>query len=138
MDTYKRTVESIRGELYNNGQLIKLFDTFVNFLKVHKVNSKQILKILTSFKNGEYIDSINKGVTWSDTEQGYDFFYFLALRWATYLIRYAKLYDKLYTVGTAWDNLSHLYHFTDYIDFVDYSSSKNRKYYEHFLEKREK
>ena len=84
-----------------NKQSVELFNALSNFLKVHCVLDSDKLEILKTFSRKCYLSTITQALCWHNTKQGYDFFYFLALRWATYLITHAKLYDELYDEDSA-------------------------------------
>ena len=108
VETKESRIQKIRKRLsarYNKGekkkQLLQLFDALVNFLEVHNVATCEKYDILETFEEGRHIDTINKAVSWAASTQGYDFFYFLALRWGKYQVTHAKLYNEVYNYHDA-------------------------------------
>lgn len=119
-------------------QLLQLFDALVNFLEVHNVATCEKYEILEKFEGGQYIDTINKAVSWSASAQGYDFFYFLALRWGKYQVTHANLYNEVYKYYDAKCRLGEVLAFSDHphnlkISREEYLNKKN--YYRSFLKK---
>jgi len=119
-------------------QLLQLFDALVNFLEVHNVATCEKYDILEKFEEGEHVDTINKAVRWSASAQGYDFFYFLALRWGKYQVTHANLYNEVYDYYDAKCRLRGLLKFSDHphnwkISTAEYSNKKH--YYSSFLKK---
>lgn len=117
-------------------QLLKLFDALVNFLEVHDVATCEKYKILEKFEEGQHMDTINKAVIWSASAQGYDFFYFLALRWGKYQVTHAKLYNEIYNYYDAKCHLMDVLEFSEHphsgkISKEEYSNKQH--YYRSFL-----
>ena len=121
-------------------QLLQLFDALVNFLEAHNVETCEKFKILEKFEKGQHIDTINKAVTWSASAQGYDFFYFLALRWGKYQVTHAKLYNEVYNYCDARCRLIEVLRFSDHPHNYNGKISKQeflnkQNYYSDFLKK---
>lgn len=144
VETEESRIQRIRKEVSKQyegekrKQVLQLFDALVNFLEAHNVATCEKFKILEKFKNGLHIDIINKAVTWSESAQGYDFFYFLALRWGKYQVTHAKLYNEVYNYHDARWCLKEVLGFSDHshngkISKQEFLNKQN--YYSDFLKK---
>ena len=132
----KRISALYKGE--KKKQVLQLFDALVNFLEVHKVATCEKYEILEKFEEGKHVDTINRAVRWSVSVQGYDFFYFLALRWGKYQVTHANLYNEVYDYYDAKCCLKDVLKFSDHphngkISIEEYLNK--RHYYSSFLKK---
>lgn len=132
MRVFEKSESTCRKTVLSSGnqQELELFDALSKFIEIHEINDCYKLKILKCFASGEHIDTINKALSWSGTEQGYEFFYFLALRWAKYLVLHFELYKSVYCVGDAIQNLENLLDFCSYDYSNDYWLTSYKKEYE--------
>lgn len=133
----KRMSAHYEGE--KKKQLLQLFDALVNFLEVHNVATCEKYEILEKFEEGRHIDTINKAVNWTSSAQGYDFFYFLALRWGKYQVTYAKMYNEVYNYNDVRHALKVVLGFSvgphnEKISKEEYSNKQY--YYSSFLKKK--
>lgn len=93
---------------------LDLFDKLASFLDAHGVILSEKSEILYKFVNGEHVDTINKALSWSPSWHGYDFYFFLALRWGKYLVKSADIYPNAYNREKAIERLEELMTFSDH------------------------
>lgn len=113
-----RSQATIRSVLEKRVDVTKdtldLFDKLASFLDAHGVILTEKSEILSKFVNGEHVDTINKALSWSSSWHGYDFYFFLALRWGKYLVKSADIYPNAYNREKAIERLDELMTFTDH------------------------
>ena len=116
---------------------LDLFDKLASFLDAHGVILTEKSEILSKFVNGEHVDTINKALSWSPSWHGYDFYFFLALRWGKYLVKSADMYPNVYKREKAIEKLDELMKFSDHphsnVKVVDFDIHIKR--YAEFLKK---
>lgn len=100
-------------KLDGSNEKTELFKTFLHFLNAHKIESKDMDTLCKYFIKGNYTSVFADGISWSQTAQGYDYFYCLNLRWLTYLAKSHVIYGDAYEL---FDALKDLYECIDYSD----------------------
>jgi len=122
---------------------------FRHFIEAHDFTEVEKEMALDAFIKGEeIIKPFDKAFSWHCSKRGYDFFYFLSLRWMMMLIKYSKLYQELYScdivIKTLWRILkySDIPRPTDKWDITPYTRDnydnffyKQRGFYFNFLQK---
>lgn len=123
-------------KLSGSDEKTELFKIFLHFLDAHKIESRDIDILCKFFVKGNYISVFADGISWSNTKQGYDYFYCLNLRWIVYLIKSHTIYKNAYELLNAFIALD------DCIDFSDCPHNnkisveefkKIKKYYRNLL-----
>lgn len=109
------------------------------FLRRHNLEEKHIrsiLNVLDVSNCDTLLRPIDKGLTWSLTNGGYNFFYFLSLEWLDMLFRYHFLFTKLFTKS---DIIMAMYHLLPYTsDFENDEQVRKKEFYYNFLKKMDK
>ena len=87
---------------------------FRHFIEAHNFTKEEKKMVLDVFiKDEEIIKPFDKAFSWGSNKRGYDFFYLLSLRWMMMLIKYSKLYQKLYSCDIVIKTLRRILSFND-------------------------
>lgn len=112
-DVYYRTHTQNLGELE---QLEMFYTTLCTFLEKHDVEKTVRLDIFTKLcdnSNCAFYDVIAQSFLWSGTKKGYDFYYFLNLRWVVYLYYSQDLFNLFYSRSEAHTAVNRYIKFSD-------------------------
>ena len=64
------------------------------FLKNHGMPKREINSVMKRVKNGNISTCIDRGLAWLECERNVDFYYFMQLRWLSFLIKNCTGEDK--------------------------------------------
>ena len=119
---------------------------FRHFIEAHDFTEVEKEMALDAFIKGEeIIKPFDKAFSWCCNKRGYDFFYFLSLRWMMMLIKYSKLYQELYSCDIVIKTLWRILHYSDSPHHTDSTRGnydnffyKYREFYKNFFQKVDK
>lgn len=95
----------------------KVFELFVRFIVKHNIDDGDATALFKAYDKHGPLRTISDGIVWRTTNKGYDYFYFLNLRWLTYLSECHILYANAYNNAEAYTKL---------LDCVGFSSRKKK------------
>lgn len=120
-----------------------LFSILCDFLEGYDLDDNLKNKLLKYVIRGDwrearrYFDVFTESLTWSESEKGYNFFYFLNLKWLEGLCKIQPMVPSLFNKKLA---LSHLSKCIDYAETPYYYKDKERYNMPHrdFLKRRDR
>ena len=96
-----------KEEVYKSLQ--KRFNHFINMHNFTEAEKKQAM--IAFGKN--VMRPFDIGFGWHGSRQGYDYFYFLSLRWLMELIKLQKAYEQVYNISDACRTFNHLIQYAE-------------------------